>query len=85
MVKANNNTAVWLIKGYAPGPAAAGAIASAMAGAPSYPSTSAMGLVSAAAGEGVADFMTGKKTAEKTLADMEANYLLRAREQGLVK
>ena len=85
MVKANNNTAVWLIKGYAPGPAATGAIASAMAGAPNYPSTSAMGLVSAAAGEGVADFMTGKKTAEKTLADMEANYLLRAREQGLVK
>ncbi len=85
MVKANNNTAVWLIKGYTPGRSAVGAIASAMAGAPNYPSTSAMGLVSAAAGESVADFMTGKKTAEKTLIDMEANYLLRAKEQGLVK
>ena len=85
MVRANNSTAVWLIKGYVPGRSAQGAIASAMAGAPNYPSTSAMGLVSAAVGENAADFFTGKKTAEQTLLAMEASYLLRAREQGLVK
>ncbi len=85
MVKANNNAAVWLLKGYVPGPSAKGAIESAMGGAPAYPSTSAMGLISAALGENVADFMTGKKTAEQTLQAIEASYLTRAKEQGLVK
>lgn len=85
MVKANNSAAVWLVKGYVPGPAAKGAIESAMGNAPAYPSTSAMGLVSAALGENVADFLTGKKTAEQTLQAIEASYLTRAREQGLVK
>ena len=85
MVKANNNAAVWLIKGYTPGRAAQGAIASAMGGAPHYPSTSAMGLISASLAENVADFMTGKKTAEQTLQAIEASYLTRAKEQGLVK
>jgi ABC-type glycerol-3-phosphate transport system substrate-binding protein len=85
MVKANNNAAVWLVKGYVPGPAAKGAIESAMGGAPAYPSTSAMGLISAALGENVADFLTGKKTAEQTLQAIEASYLTRAKEQGLVK
>lgn len=85
MVKANNNSAVWLIKGYVPGRMAVGAIASANGGAPNYPSTTVVGLISAAIGDGVADFMTGKKTAEKTLADIEAAYLVKAREQGLVK
>jgi multiple sugar transport system substrate-binding protein len=85
MVKANNNAAVWLIPGFVPGRLAQGAIASAMAGAPNYPSTTAGGLISAVIGEQVADFLTGKKTAEKTLADIEATYLTRAREGGLVK
>lgn len=85
MVRANNNSAVWLVKGYVPGPAAKGAIESAMGGAPAYPSTSAMGLVSAVLAENVADFMTGKKTAEQTLQAIEASYLTRAKEQGLVK
>ena len=85
MVKGANNAAVWLVKGYQPGPAAKGAIESAMGGAPAYPSTSAMGLVSAVLAENVADFMSGKKTAEQTLQAIEASYLTRAKEQGLVK
>jgi multiple sugar transport system substrate-binding protein len=85
MVKANNNAAVWLIQGFVPGRLAQGAIASAMAGAPNYPSTAAVGLISAVIGEQVADFLTGKKTAEKTLADMDAAYLTRAKEGGLIK
>ena len=84
-VKANNNAAVWLIKGFVPGRLAQGAIASANGGAPNYPSTTTMGLISGVIGENVADFMTGKKTAEKTLADMEASYISKAREQGLLK
>jgi len=84
-VKAAPGAAVWLIKGYTPGKYATGAIASANAGAPPYPSSTVYGLVASAIGAGVADFLTGKKTAEKTLADIEAAYLVKAREQGLVK
>ncbi|KAA2244239.1 ABC transporter substrate-binding protein [Salinarimonas soli] len=85
MVKANNDTAVWLIKGFEPGRFAKGVVASAMGGAPNYPSTTAMGLMQTALGERLPDFMTGKATAEQTLAAIEASYLARAREQGLVR
>ncbi len=84
-LKAAPGAAVWLIKGYTPGKFATGAIASANAGAPPYPSSTVYGLVASAVGDGVADFLTGKKTAEKTLADIEAAYLVKAKEQGLVK
>lgn len=84
-LKAAPGAAVWLIKGYVPGKFATGAIASAEAGAPPYPSSTVYGLVASAVGDGVADFLTGKKTAEKTLADIEAAYLVKAKEQGLVK
>jgi multiple sugar transport system substrate-binding protein len=85
MVKANNDAAVWIVKGYVPGRLAQGAIASANAGAPNYASTTAMGLMQAALGDNLADFMTGKKTAPEALAGVEAAYLVKAKEQGLVK
>lgn len=85
MVKANNDAAVWLIKGFVPGRLAHGAIGSAMGGAPNYASTVAMGLIHNAIGEKAADFLTGKRSAQETLADIEASYLVKAREQGLVK
>ena len=84
-LKAAPAAAVWLIKGYTPTKYAAGAIASANGGAPPYPSSTVYGLVASAVGDGAADFLTGKKTAEKTLADIEAAYLVKAKEQGLVK
>lgn len=85
MVKANNAAAVWLVKGYQPNKLAGGSIASAEGGAPSYPSTAAMGLMHSALGEKLADFMTGKTDAKATLAAVEAAYLVKAKEQGLVK
>ncbi|MEZ5535639.1 MAG: extracellular solute-binding protein [Thiolinea sp.] len=85
MVKAHNDDAVWLIKGYEPGPMAAGAAASAEGGAPSYPASKAIGMMHTALGDGVADFLTGKKDAETTLKDIEAAYLTAAKEGGLVK
>lgn len=84
-VKAAPGAAVWLIKGYVPGKYAGGAVASANGGAPPYPSTTTMGLISTVVGENTADFLTGKKTVEATLAAMDAAYLTRARELGLVK
>jgi ABC-type glycerol-3-phosphate transport system substrate-binding protein len=85
MVRANNNVAVWLIRGYQPNRLSQGVVASAMNRAPSYPSTSAMGLMGAIIGERVADFMAGRRTAPETLADIEAAYTSRAKEQGLIR
>ena len=85
MVKANNNLVIWLGEGYTPTRLAEGALSTAAAGAPPYPSSTVMGMIVASAGDYAADFLTGKKTAEQTLAAMEASYLTKAREQGLVK
>ena len=85
MVTANNGASVWLVKGYAPGPLAAGVIASAEAGAPNYPASTALGPLTSALGDGLAGFFTGKKTAEQTLADVEADYTRTAKEKGLIK
>ena len=84
-VQAAPGAAVWLIKGYTPGKYATGAIASANGAAPPYPSSVVVGLVGSVAGDNVADFLTGKKSAEATLAAMETAYLGKARDQGLVK
>ncbi|MFW2543759.1 ABC transporter substrate-binding protein [Primorskyibacter sp. 2E107] len=84
MVQANNDVAVWLIEGYVPGGLAAGAAATAMAGAKPYPASGAMGIMHTALGDGIADYLTGAKDAATTLADIEAAYLTAARESGLV-
>ncbi|ETX28959.1 ABC transporter substrate-binding protein [Roseivivax isoporae] len=86
MVENNNDAAVWLIPGYEPTRLAQGAIATLQAqpNARAYPSTTAMGLMHTALGNGVAAFLTGDKTAEQTLEDIEAEYLTAAREAGLV-
>lgn len=85
MVQANNDAAVWLIEGYTPGALAAGAAATAMAGAKPYPASGAMGIMHTALGDGIADYLTGAKDAATTLADIEAAYLTAAKEAGLVK
>lgn len=85
MVKANNASAVWLVAGYVPNKLAQGSIDSARGGAPNYASTTAMGLIHNAVGEKLADFMSGKKDARTTLAEIEVAYLVKAKEQGLVK
>ncbi|MEM9268748.1 MAG: extracellular solute-binding protein, partial [Pseudomonadota bacterium] len=85
MVKENNDAAVWLVDGYVPGPLAAGAAASAAAGAVPYPASAAMGMMHTALGNNVADFLTGAKDAQATLASIEEEYLTAAKESGLVE
>lgn len=85
MVKANNDLAIWTIKGYVPGALAEGAAATATGGAVPYPASEKMGLMHTAIGNTIADFLTDKKDAETTLADIEAAYLTSAKEAGLVK
>ena len=84
MVKANNDAAVWLVKGYVPGRLAAGAAASAEGGAPAYPASKANGMMHTALGNGVSAFLTGDKDAKTTLADIEGEYVKAAKEGGLI-
>jgi ABC-type glycerol-3-phosphate transport system substrate-binding protein len=84
MVTNNNDAAVWLINGYNPGPMAMGAAETAENGALPYPNGVEMGLMHTALGNNVADFLTGKETAEQTLMDIEAEYTTAAKEKGLL-
>jgi len=87
MVSAHNDDAIWLIDGYTPGRLAAGAIATATHEPvpPSYPSTTAMGLMHGALGDNLAAYFTGEKSAEDTLAAVEAAYTTAAKEAGVLK
>ena len=81
---ANKDAAIWLSDAFEPSRIAAGAIASAQGGAPSYPASTAMGLMHTALGNNIADYLTDKEAAEQTLADIEAEYLTAAKEAGLL-
>jgi ABC-type glycerol-3-phosphate transport system substrate-binding protein len=85
MVTANNNDAVWLIKGYKTSPLSDGAAASAAKGAPPYPALTAMGLMHTVLGTNRPDFLAGRKSAEQTLQAIEAAYSTLARERGVMK
>ena len=84
MVKANNDVAVWLIDGYTPGRLARGAAQTAQNGARGYPASPQMGIMHTALGNGISDYLTGAKSAQSALADIEAAYLISAKEAGLV-
>ncbi len=87
MVTENNADAIWLVGGYQPDDMAQGAIATATASpAPaSYPSTIEMGLMHTALGNELPAFFTGDRSAEDTLAAVEASYLTSAREAGVAQ
>lgn len=87
MVAAHNDDAIWLVDGFVPGRLAQGAIATATSRPvpPSYPSTTAMGLMHSALGDNLAAFFTGAKSAADTLAAVEAAYATAAKEAGVLK
>ncbi len=85
MVKANNDKAVWLMDAYEPGPAAEGVAAVASAGAEPYPMLPYMGLLHTAFFEELPDFLQGDASAEDTLADIEASYIAKAKEEGYLQ
>ncbi|MEM8582373.1 MAG: extracellular solute-binding protein [Pseudomonadota bacterium] len=77
--------AVWLVEGYEPTPAAIGVFEAATSGTIPYPMLPYMGLMHTALGNELADFMQGKETAEKALADVEAAYTAAAKEKGFLQ
>ena len=76
--------AVWLIEGYEPTSAATGVFAAAQSGSIPYPMLPYMGLMHTALGAELADFMSGKESAEQALADVEAAYITAAKEKGFL-
>ncbi len=85
MVRANNDSAVWLMDAYVPGKAAEGVAATAAASAEPYPMLPFMGLMHQALFQELPDFLQGNETAEQALADIEAAYVTAATEQGFLK
>jgi len=76
--------AVWMIDGYEPTPASAGVFATIEAGAKPYPMIPYESLLHTALGDELPDFFSGKESAEKTLADVEAAYETAAKEKGFL-
>jgi multiple sugar transport system substrate-binding protein len=81
---ANPDVAPWLLKGYTPGPAAAGVIATAQGGARPYPMLPYMGLLHTALSDEIGDYLQGSKDAQQTLKDIEAAYNAAAQQGGFV-
>ena len=77
--------AVWMIDGYEPTPASAGVFATISAGAKPYPMIPYESLLHTALGAELPDFFSGKESAEKTLADVEAAYMTAAKEKGFIQ
>jgi multiple sugar transport system substrate-binding protein len=85
MANKNSGQAVWLIKDFEPGPLSVGVLAAAKAGANSYPMEPHMGLMHNAIGAEIIEFLQGRESAEKALADVEAAYVTAAKEAGFLK
>jgi hypothetical protein len=85
MVQANANKAVWLIDGYKPTQTAVGVMDTVNAGARPYPMVPYVALMHATLGNGLSDFLQGKKSATQTLQDIQAAYVAAAKEKGFIK
>ena len=83
-LSAHKDVAIWLTDAFPPQRSASGAAASARAGAPAYPSSTEQGILYTALNNGLADFLTGRKSAKQTLADIEASYTIAAKEKGIL-
>jgi ABC-type glycerol-3-phosphate transport system substrate-binding protein len=84
MAKANVDAAIWIIPGATPTALSAGAAATAANGAKPYPASIQMGLMQKAIANRLNDFLKGTKDAATTLAEMEAEYRVLAKEAGLL-
>ncbi len=84
MALANAGAAIWLIKGYTPGQYAEGAAATVANGALPYPASSQMGLMQSAIANNISAFMNGETDAATTLAGIEEDYIVSAKEAGIL-
>ena len=83
-IAANNDKAVWLSSAFKPGKSAEGVVQTANGGAKPYPMIPFMGLLHAAIGENLSEFLQGSECAEQALSEIEAAYATAAKEQGFL-
>ncbi|OYX42997.1 MAG: sugar ABC transporter substrate-binding protein [Rhodobacterales bacterium 32-67-9] len=83
-IKAHEDAAVWLVKGYEATAAAVGVADDVAKGARPYPMVPYMGLLHTAIGDNLAEFMQGQESAEQALADATAAYTTAAKEAGFI-
>jgi len=82
---AHPDAAPWLMKGFQPGAAQVGVMATASApDAKAYPMLPYMGLLHTALSNEIGDYLKGSKDEAKTLADIEADYNAAAKEGGFL-
>ena len=84
MANDHSEEAVWLVDGFVPGPKSIGVIEAVKMNARPYPMIASMGLLHAALGEEIVEFLQGQESAEQALADVEAAYMAKAREAGFI-
>lgn len=80
----NPRAATWLTKDFTPPETAQGVLGTANGGARPYPMAPYMGLMHAALGSELSDFMQGLESAEQALKDVEASYTTAARGAGFL-
>lgn len=85
LVSEHREKAVWLMPGYKPTPSATGVFDVVNGKSESYPMASSMGLLHAAIGTGIVDFLQDKESAEQALKDIEDVYRTAAKEAGYLQ
>ena len=83
-VEENNDTTLWIRSNYEPNQYTDAITDTVMAGAPPYPMNPQAAIAHAALGDNISDFLVGRESAEKSLADAAASYREAARDQGLL-
>ena len=84
-VEENNDATLWLRSNYEPGRYSQAIIDSVQAGAPPYPMEPQADLAHGALGDNIGDFLAGKESAERSLADAARAYRRAAVDAGYLK
>ncbi|MFM0653573.1 ABC transporter substrate-binding protein [Paraburkholderia sediminicola] len=84
VARAHPDDATWLATGYKPSAGSTGVLATAHAHPQSYPMVPYMDLLHAALGTELPQFLLGRESAEAALANVEAAYIVSARESGFL-
>ncbi len=84
VVEQNNDVALWLRSNYESNIYTQSVNDTIMLGAPPFPMNPQSGLAHSAIGNNIGDYLAGKESAARSLADAEAEYTKAARAQGYI-
>ena len=84
MAKGSCKVSIWLIEGCDIDRYSSGALATVDQGISPYPASKPMGIMHTELGKGIPDYLNGKITVQQALENIEAAYIIGAKEAGLV-